>query len=151
MDAIRVAYKPPSLKSLETLSEVHRAWLEHYFGDSHSDKITAKAFGVSPQAIRYVRTSPAGQAYALRLIGGDKAALNLHAANLLMQNLESLGTRLPMDLVLKIYLGTLPKDYPQGKTDEMLDFAERLANKMGLEDDERAELLEFVRSGGEAL
>jgi hypothetical protein len=31
----------------------------------------------------------------------------------------------------------------------MRDFAERLANKMGLEDDERAELLEFVNSGGE--
>jgi hypothetical protein len=119
MDAIKVAYKPPSLKSLETLSEVHRAWLEHYFGDSHSDRITAKAFGVSPQAIRYVRTSPAGQAYALRLIGGDKAALNLHAANLLMQNLESLGTRLPMvpcpritRRVRRTKCATLPNDSP---------------------------------------
>jgi len=149
MQALKVAYRPPALKSLETLSDTHRAWLEHYFGDSHSDKITAKAFGVSPTAIRYVRTSPAGQAYALRLVGGDKLSLNLFAAHLILQNLELLKGQVPMDILIKIFSATLPKDSPAGKADEMIDFAERLANKMGLEDDEREELLEFVRSGGE--
>lgn len=148
VNAVPVAYKPPFLKSLETLSDTHRAWLEHLY-DSHDPKETAKAFGVSPQAIRYVRDSPAGIAYAQRLIGGSRSAMNLQAASLILDRMSTLKTQVPMDILIKIYNATLPKDAPSGKTDDLLEFAERLANKMELDDDDRAMLLEYVRAGGE--
>jgi hypothetical protein len=150
MAAVQVAYKPPALKSLETLSDTHRAWLEHLYDDSHDPRVTARAFGVSPQAVIYVRESPAGQAYALKKIGGDRSAMNLFAAKQILERMQTQRGLVPLDILLKIYSATLPKDPPQGKTDDMLDYAERLANSMDLDEEERAALREFVLTGGEA-
>lgn len=147
--AVLVKYKPPALKALETLSDTHRAWLEHLYDDSHDPKLTAKAFGVTPQAVCYVRDSPAGQAYAIRKAGGDKAAMNLFAAKIILDRLSAQRTVVPLDVVIKIYTATLPKEAPSGKMDEMIDYAERIANQLGLEDDDREKVLEFVRNGGE--
>lgn len=150
MRAIPVAYKPPALKRLEELSDNHRAWLEHYFDESHSLNVTADYFGVSRQAVNYVRDSPAGMGYALNRIGGSRLSMNLHAAYLIMQRMESLGAQVPLEILVRIYSATLPKETPAGQMDELLDYAERLANQKGFSDEQREQLLELVKNGGSA-
>jgi hypothetical protein len=142
-----VRYKPPALKSLETLSDNHRAWLEHYFDDSLDVKVTAKAFGVSPQAVRYVVDSPAGQGYAIKRIGASKSDLNLLAAKLILDKMHLQGMNVPLEILVKIYSASLPKESPQGRVDDLVDYAERIANQLGFKEEEREQLLDFVRQG----
>lgn len=148
MQQYRVQPKIPALKRLEELSDNHRAWLEHYFNESHDLKITADYFGVSPQAIGYVRDSPAGQGYALKRMGSSRSSMNLHAAHLIMQRMTAQGATIPLELLVRVYSATLPKDSPQGQMNELLDYAERIANQYGFNDAERSQLLELISNGG---
>ena len=149
MQVLEVRWKPPSLKRLEELSDTHWAWLEHFYDDSHSVTVTAAAFGVSPSAVRYVKDSPAGQGYALTRVGSSRTGLNLLAGKMILDRLQQPGQTVPLDILIKIYSSTLPKDQPMGKADEILDFAERIANQLGMREEERTLLLDWVKEGNQ--
>jgi hypothetical protein len=134
-------------KTVDELPEKYRAWLEHYFQVSHSLRGTAAAFGVSSQAVSYVRDCPAGQEYGLRLIGGNRNAINLFVAHLILDRLESVGGKIPLDLLVKIYGTSLPKETPIGAVEERAALARRLAREAGLSPEAEERMVLFAETG----
>jgi hypothetical protein len=139
--------KAAQYRTVADLPEKYRVWLEHYFRVSHSLTATAAAFGMSDSAVAYVRDSPAGQEYGLQLIGGHRNAINLHVAHLILQRLGTVGGQIPLDLLVKVYNTTLPKETPLGQVEDRELQARKMAREAGMSAEAEERLVQFAVTG----
>jgi len=92
------------------LNDAHKGWLDMHYLENASLAEVARHFGVTHSAVSQARSSPAGQRYAATLPLLRRGALNLGAGNLIAEQLSSRGAELPLDMLVKLYVATLPPD-----------------------------------------
>lgn len=140
--------KPSSLKRLQILSDHHKDWLDFYYSNGGSLTNTAAKFDVSDTAVSDVRDSPAGNEYATKLMGTTRATINMKVANIILSRVEASGAQIPLDVLVKVYAATLPKETANSSLDNLRGEVDRLAQEYGLKEEFKGQLLEFVITGG---
>lgn len=132
----------------DDLSENEKEWLRLLFCEGIDAQDIARDFGTTSAQISAVRHSVQGLKYIDSLVFDRRNNLNLRAAELLLDRVNTAGATIPLEVLVKIYTASLPKAAPVGFTitlDALTKSAEEIADKYRLTPENRAVMIDFVK------